>query len=114
MPLAPASSLAHRFPRALAEVLAAHEVPHAFIDAELVHMGHITYAKTASRSVLGVMNEFVFLAGVYRGNPTIRNLSDLSLRLAQTPCSPLYKGPVTPRQALKDLVDALAKRNRKH
>ncbi len=66
------------------------------------------YAKTASRSVLGSMNEFVYLAGAYRDRRGADDLVALSLWLAQTPCGPLYGSHVTPEAALGALIDEWA------
>jgi hypothetical protein len=66
LPLAPAATLAERFPIALREVLQALHTPAEFIESEISGMSEVVYAKTANRSVLGVMNEFVFLAEGYR------------------------------------------------
>jgi hypothetical protein len=63
-------------------------------------------AKTASRSVVGVMNEFRYLAGVYAKLDRESSLLALSMRLADTPCGPLYKRHITPPGALGALVAA--------
>jgi hypothetical protein len=60
MPLAPAATLLARFPQQAAAVLAAHGVPVAVIDEEQRQMRHRRLAKTANRSVVGIMNEFTF------------------------------------------------------
>ena len=57
MPLATAIDLASRFPVHLADVLAAHGVSQQFIDHELSQMSGVQYAKTANRSVVGIMNQ---------------------------------------------------------
>jgi hypothetical protein len=62
VPLAPAATLLARFPDHLAQALAAQEVPRSFITTELAQMQDARLAPTASRSVLGIMNEFTFLA----------------------------------------------------
>ena len=67
-------------------------------------MSEVVYAKTANRSVLGVMNEFVFLAEGYRDQDGSIDPVGLSLRLAGTPCGPLYKGAVFPDKAVRELV----------
>jgi len=104
LPLAPASTLAQRFPSALHAVLQGLGLPEAFIQAEISHMDEVVYAKTANRSVLGVMNEFAFLAEGYRDRNGLVDPLALSLKLAHTPCGPLYKGPVFPDRAVQDLV----------
>lgn len=104
MPLAPAATLAQRFPVALKAALSSLGLPRGFVDAEIEGMAKVTYAKTSNRAVLGVMNQFAFLAEGYI-NPT--NESEalaLSVKLSDTPCGPLYKGAVFPSRALLDLV----------
>ena len=65
MPLAPAATLLARFPRQATAALAAHRTPQAIIDQELRQMRDRRLAKTANRSVVGIMNEFTFLAEAY-------------------------------------------------
>lgn len=55
-------------------------------------------AKTANRSVVGMLNEFGHLAATWR--PSAGNLLDQSLRLATVPCGPLYKTHVDTRGAV--------------
>lgn len=107
MPLAPATDLATRFPVHLADVLAAHGVPQQFIDHELAQMQEVLYAKTSNRSVVGVMNQFSYLAEGYREYLETNDLLALSLRLSETPCSPLYKGAISPDRELRRLVSIL-------
>src|SRR3546814_11534106 len=57
MPLAPAATLARRFPAQLALVLKEHNVPSDFIAQEVWRMDKVQYAKTANRSVVGILNE---------------------------------------------------------
>jgi hypothetical protein len=106
MPFAPASSLLDRFSSVLLTNLQAHEVPRSFTDQELSEMEPRRWAKTASRSVLGVMNEFKYLAGVHSKLDDESDLLTLSMRLARTPCSPLYKRHVSPDRELAALVSA--------
>jgi len=104
LPLAPAATLAQRFPVALREVLRALDMPAEFIESEISAMGEVVYTKTANRSVLGVMNEFVYLAEGYRDQDGSVDPVGLSLRLAGTPCGPLYKSAVFPDKAVRELV----------
>lgn len=104
MPLAPATDLATRFPKQLASVLAAHGVPQQFIDHELAQMNEVQYAKTSNRGVVGIMNQFTYLAEGYREYLETKDLLALSLRLSETPCSPLYKSAVSPNRELLLLV----------
>jgi hypothetical protein len=101
MPLAPASSLAERFPAHLAAVLKALNVDASFIAAQVAAMSEVQYAKTSNRSVLGIMNQFSYLAEGYREYLETSDLLELSLKLAHVPCSPLYKRETFPDRELR-------------
>ena len=64
-------------------------------------MSEAVLARTASRSVLGVMNEFVHLADNCRWIEKSVDLVELSLWLAQTPCGPLYDTHISPDRAFQ-------------
>jgi len=104
MPLAPAATLLARFPHQLSPVLTAHGTPQAVIDEELRQMRDYRLAKTANRSVVGIMNEFTFLANAYRGDTPAPDLLALAIRLATTPCGPLYSKHVSPDRELAALL----------
>ena len=104
MSLAPAATLAQRFPRALKEILQALNLPVEFIDAEIGGMNEVVYAKTANRSVVGMMNEFTFLAEAFRDRGGLLDPLALSLKLAAVPCGPLRKGAGSPDRAVRELV----------
>ncbi len=106
MPLAPASTMPARAADHVGEILAAHGVADATVKAELDEMRQWQVAPTANRSVVGVMNEFTFLADTFRDSLT-PNLVDLSVRLAGTPCSPLYKRHGSPGRELAALLAQL-------
>jgi hypothetical protein len=101
VPLAPATTVLDRLPGALAVVLRAHGVAESIIDRELAETAEHCLTKTNNRSVVGVMNEFVRLAG-WRQDEVHgpHDLTWLSLELAQTPCSPLYGRHVSPDREL--------------
>ena len=107
MPLAPATDLSTRFPDHLAGVLTAHGIPQKFIDLEIAQMNEVQYAKTSNRSVVGIMNQFSYLAEGYREYLETKDLLALSLRLSETPCSPLYKGATSPDRELWRMVSIL-------
>jgi hypothetical protein len=46
------------------------------------------------------MNEFNYLADVYRGHQSGPDLIGLALQLATTPCGPLYTRCVSPEREL--------------
>jgi hypothetical protein len=108
MPLAPASDLAVRFPKYLANVLGAHDMPQPFIENELAQMNEVHHDKTANRSVVGVMNQFAYLADAYRQDFATNDLLGLSLKLSNVPCGPLYTGSVFPERELKRVVSVWA------
>ena len=93
MPLAPSASVVARFPMAMAAVLGVIGVDPRFVEAEVTGMGSVMLAKTASRQVLGVMNEFAFMAehtiSTGRSDPT--DLLGLSVWLANTIVGPISK-----------------------
>jgi hypothetical protein len=93
-----------RFPHQAAAALAAHRTPQAVIDEELRQMRDRRLAKTANRTVTGIMNEFTFLAGACRGGTPALDLLALSVRLAATPCGPLYSKHVSPDRELAALL----------
>jgi hypothetical protein len=104
LPLAPAASLLARVPTAVAEVLRAHGVAEIIVEREVDEMATCRVIQTANRSVVGVMREFAFLAAAHRDHQSTVDLLDLSVRLARTPCSPLYKTYTSPDRALAAFV----------
>lgn len=106
MPFAPAAALIERFPTALLAHLQAHQIGRSFSEWELAEMTPCRVAKTANRSVIGVMNEFRYLAEVYAQRDEGPDLLALSMRLAETPCSPLYKRHISPDRELAAVVAA--------
>ena len=104
VPLAPSATLLGRFVPALGTLLSAHGSSPAFVGDEAKEMAEWRLAKTTNRSVVGVMNEFTFLAGAYAADGGGLDLFELSLRLAKTPCGPLYKRNVSPDRELAALL----------
>lgn len=108
MPLAPAATLLDRFPDQLAAVLRAHGVEESIITGEFTASQDYRVTTTASRSVLGSMSDFAFLAEHTRHNDPEVDLLDLSMRLSRTPCSPLYRRHVSPDRELQALLSTHA------
>jgi hypothetical protein len=106
MPLAPASTVAARFPQHLAEVLSAHAVDPAFIAREVIAMAEVGFAKTASRSLLGSMNDFAWLAEGANTNSARVDSHGISMYLAKTPIGPM--GYNSPAYMLMQVVEAWA------
>ncbi|MBQ0905616.1 hypothetical protein KBX63_27110 [Micromonospora sp. U21] len=88
-------------------MLDAHQVPKTFIADELRHMQDYRFATTTNRSVVGIMNEFTKLAGIYTDDSAHPNLVTLSLRLATTR-GLLYAKNVSPDRELTALVRSIA------
>lgn len=105
LPLVPSATLLRRFPTALAEVLTGHGVDQDVIDRETAAMAGSATSKTNSRSLVGILNEFVFLANHHRQHDAHLDLTELSVSLARTPCGPLYKRHVSPNRELKALLE---------
>jgi hypothetical protein len=104
VPLAPATSVVDRFPAEFAATAGALGIPLSAVQLELSKMEEKVLARTASRSVLGVMNEFGHLAYNYRWRHDDIDLLSLSLWLAQIPCSPLRDHHWTSEDALRALL----------
>ena len=105
MPLAPAAELAQRFPEHLASVLRAHGAPDRLIEHERAAMQTFDYEKTANRSLVGMLTQFSYWAEGYRDYLTT-DLRSLSLKLSETPCSPLYKSSISPDRELRRLIES--------
>lgn len=108
MPLAPAATFERRVGWAIAEVMAAHGALSPIVEEEKRRMQDCRIAKTANRSVVGVMNEFTFLAETYRPDHHQRDLLGIAKRLATTPCGPLYRKNISPDRELAALLRTIA------
>jgi hypothetical protein len=105
--LAPAATALARAADHIAAAMATHGASDAIIAAELEQMRTHRIGSTANRSVVGIMNEFSYLADVYRDRGRQPNLDELAARLATTPCSPLYRTYISPDRAFTALVHAI-------
>jgi hypothetical protein len=106
MPLAPLKTLAVRFRSHLEAVLLEHGIDPDFVARELAAMAEVTLAKTASRSILGSMNEFTWLADGLGGAIDPDGLFVRSMYLAETPIGPM--DGKSPGMALYELVQRSA------
>jgi hypothetical protein len=86
-------------------VLTTLEVERSFIDHELGEMKSRVLAKTNGRSVLGSMNDYIFMAEVDQQHERSADLVALSARLAHTPCGPLRAGTGSPDLELREVVE---------
>jgi uncharacterized protein DUF6933 len=78
------------------------------VDEELQRMRDWRLGPTASRSVVGIMNEFTYLAEAWRDDQPQPDLHALALRLATTPCGPLYRKQISPDRELAALLRSIA------
>ncbi|MDO9435729.1 hypothetical protein [Hydrogenophaga sp.] len=101
LPVRDIATLTNRLPEAAAEVMAAVGVPPASIKAEVEAMCACNVGRTASKRVLGSLNEMVFLLEAGLQHDPERSLLQQSLSLAQTPLKLLeYDAPDRATQAL--------------
>jgi hypothetical protein len=84
IPAAPAATVAERLRLEVGAVLSDIGVPAAKVQAELAAMVHVAIGATASRAVLGCMNDAAFQLGAYpRGTRGELDLRAASLYLAE-------------------------------
>lgn len=86
LPAAPLSTLVPRLVDSIVEMLRAVGVTEEQVEAERVEMKNVTLARTASRSVLGSMNDFTAML-----DPHLEGRTPLqaALMLAESPCKPI-------------------------
>ena len=94
VPLAPAATVVSRLRPTVELVLGRHGLAGSFIAHELDAMENAVLAKTANRSVAGMLSEFGHLAATWR--PSAGNLLDLSLRWPLCPVA-RCTGPTSTR-----------------
>jgi hypothetical protein len=92
--------VAVRLTDAVGEMLLAIGIAERVVEAELVAMADSTISTTASRTVLGSMNDFAFMLESHLGYGD--SLAEASLNLANSPCSPI--GMSSPREATIELL----------
>lgn len=86
LPAAPIGTLVPRFVDGATDMMRAIGVPEDALTRERREMDVVSIGRTASRQMLGMITDFGrLLAGYLDG----RSCLDASLRLAETPCSPL-------------------------
>lgn len=82
IPARDSSRLPLRFAENLATVLTAFQIPAEVIAAELREMQNVTFATTASRSVLGTMNDYaIYIEAAFHREAGVA-LHTLSVKLA--------------------------------
>jgi len=92
MPGRDVKHLAVHFPAALSRVLAGLGVPEEVIARELAEGGEIVIARTASRSLLGTLNDFSHMLRWQLRDEPDPDLTIEAVRLSDTPVGPLGPG----------------------
>lgn len=105
VPLTPARTVLDRFGPQLHAVLTTMGAPQWVADQELDAITHAGWTKTANRSVVGSMTEFVHMAEHIRRLTGTDDLVALSVRLADTPCSPPYDRHISPDREVAALIN---------
>lgn len=101
MPARGLNQLSGHLMRTLVEKLQRMGVPETTIRQEISRMDQIIYARTASRSVLGSMNDFTDMVKFTHHVRTDWDLRDWMDYLAEVPCKPIgYKYPSEIARAL--------------
>ena len=104
--LAPASSLADRFPDELATTLRALRVPEPFIQSELLAMNDVSVSKTNSRRLVGILNELSTMAKRIRDfHPELTPIQ-ITMELARVPLGLSGGDWRIPEDSLRDLTRA--------
>ncbi|GAA1309244.1 DUF6933 domain-containing protein [Saccharothrix xinjiangensis] len=107
LPLAPAATLTGRLAERIGTVLTSLDAPSAIVDRERRHMQTTQLGVTANRSVVGVMTDFARLAQIHHDDDPTVDLVALAVRLAATPCSPLYRRNISPDRELAATSQAI-------
>jgi hypothetical protein len=101
-------SLPGRLPELIAQRLGRLGVPNRWIAAEVNTMSPVVVAKTTSRSVVGILVDFAFMAPyhLHAGSWDETTLPFVEARLAKTPCFAGRRGEDTvfPEQATAKLL----------
>lgn len=92
LPARDADRLALAFPRAVSETLMGLGVPAAAVERECSSMSPISIGPTRSRSLLGSLNEFAFLARADFVTRPDRTLDAVARKLAEVPLVLPFKG----------------------
>jgi hypothetical protein len=107
LPLVPAATLTDRIAESVTNVLVAHRAPAGIINQERQHMQSCQLGATTNRSVVGVMTEFARLAEIHHDADPAMDLIGLAVRLAATPCGPLYNRNTSPDRELAATLHAI-------
>ncbi len=99
------TTLFPKFREAVVAVLRELGLPESALLVEMEHLADIGIGPTASRSVLGSMNDFGYLGRSFVERRGGTDLVALALDLADTPCGPL--GYSSPKDFTRGLLGAV-------
>jgi len=89
IPVRQSNRLAVVFPDAVCAALAVLGVPQSAIDEECSRMSDVAFGRTNSRTLLGTLNDFAFMARVHFVTDRQATLENIARDLARTPILPL-------------------------
>ena len=89
IPVRQANRLPVVFPDAVCAALAAVGVPPSAVEQERLRMSDMAFGRTKSRTLLGTLNDFSFMARAHFTSVTQATLEDIARDLARTPILPL-------------------------
>jgi len=94
------------FPHTVDIVLQKYDIPERLRKKIYQQLSTIEYTRDTNRQVLGSMNDFIKLSKYYFNDVPGLSLIDLSLRLCDTPCSPIQMK--SPKEAVLDILSQIA------
>jgi hypothetical protein len=95
LPISALPNLASELSKALAAVLTGLGIGRDLIEQERFAMAQVSFSTTASRQVVGFMNEFAFMMSVRLEEERRVSMTELSLWLAGTPCQRVFPDEAT-------------------
>ena len=104
MEFAPARTLLDRFPQMLASRLLKLGIPDSQVRREVDEMAEAAYAKTSSRSVLGVMNGYKQYAEHYARGRRFVEVEELSSNLEGMPIRPMRSTYLFPAREMARIM----------
>ena len=104
VPAAPYAALALRLRAAAGELLRTLGLPGDAAEREEAAMEDVAYAKATNRQVLGILVDFAKAMPFYLEHDP--GLLGVTLKLAGTPCGPLYASTVFPNETAMGLFGA--------
>jgi hypothetical protein len=93
------------FPNTVDMVLQKYSIPNKLRENIFRQLSKIEYSRNTKKQVLGSMNDFIKLSKYYIDDVPDLSLKDLSLKLCDTPCSPIQMK--SPKEAVLDILSCV-------